>query len=133
MFIHYLLVCITIGKLPYKWLKKYFVTTNVFRIGFTPGPSQGALLSKSTAAAFPWFVSAVCCPLANVSLQLAADKCHHHAGNPERGSRGGWGENQRRWRDAHDSVEQPAAQPQPTAAVCHLHKHAVPPKHRGHG
>ena len=67
-----------------------------------------------------------------LSLHVAADKHHCHTGNAEHRSRGRWGEGQRWRRAAHDSVEQPPAQPEPTAAVCHLHKHSVSPQHGRH-
>lgn len=119
----------------FTWLNVWIMTpTTISRTGLTPGPPQRTLHSKcTTTSAFPIYILGICCPfLQNLSLHLAAGKCQRHAGNAERGSRGGWGENQRWRRDAHDSVEQPSAEPEPTAAVCHLHKHTFPPEYCRH-
>lgn len=73
--------------------------------------------------------------LSHISFSVrpaAVDKHHCHAGDTERSSRSGGGEIKRRWRDAHDAFEQLPAEPEPTAAVHHLHQHAVSSQHRGH-
>lgn len=105
-------------------------SSGVFRLGLTWQPSQRLPLSKCISA------SIFTCPQSfypiNFPLHLAAGKYHCHTGNAECGSRGKWGENKRWWWDAHDSVKQPPAEPEPTAAVCHLHKHTVPPQYSRH-
>lgn len=110
-------------------------STAVFRFGLTPQPSQRALLSKYISVSV-FTLTHFKCPVSfypkDFPLHLAAGKYHCHTGNAECGSGGKWGENQRwRW-DAHDSVKQPPAKPEPTAAVCHLYKHTVPPEYSRH-
>lgn len=99
------------------------------RPGAARQPSQGAVLCEYASMSPS---DAAVTPLTPPPSFSAGRHCCH-SGDAQCGGRGGRRDGQRRRRDAHEPFERPPAKPEPAAAVCHLHKHAVPPEHSGHG